>query len=507
MKFFYIPVFLILFCEVANSQILIPFRVNKNWGLADTSGKIVLSPAYDDVKNIWFFSEKQHRQIEVQGLFFAEKNGKYGLISKKGIIMPVKYNKLYCIDSLFIVESNKIDDQPTVGSSRDIVYNLKGECILKDSIEELRPLYSDITAGKLLYWVHGSKKNSGMFWYDKKSQKIKQWIIKDVAFINVGYSDKKVLDIFIYDNNNSKPRKYDMIYNTASNKFELLPPQNQQPEPRLTLDDGISGGRAYKVKNNYYNKLIDLSIVDGKVQEIEKTIRNVGPQRHTDTIMYNTNGYDIKLMRYSISNNYYTTHSTRPANDFELEKIDTVFAYKAYVQLKKGNKFGFIAENKIIAPIYDTIRYVSVGNNKPFFEAGQLSANKTMKWGVINSEGKQIIPCIYDAITFRPNVGFGPESLWIVSKNSKMGLITATGRIVLKPIYEKVMPTDAYFFSFYIKDGKKYGYADSQVIFKPMFNYKVIGYDAFMGYKVLKLADDKNNFIGFADKKGFFYFK
>lgn len=60
------------------------------------------------------------------------------------------------------------------------------------------------------------------------------------------------------------------------------------------------------------------------------------------------------------------------------------------------------------------------------FSNGGLAAiyGKSKKWGLINSSGEEVLPCVYD------NVWCLPE-FFTLEKNGKLGLSNAQGKIIL----------------------------------------------------------------------------
>ena len=64
------------------------------------------------------------------------------------------------------------------------------------------------------------------------------------------------------------------------------------------------------------------------------------------------------------------------------------------------------------------------------FENGFASVRNGEKWGAINTEGKEVVPCIYDMVN-----SFHDE-LAAVCKNDKWGYVNNTGELVIPCIYE-----------------------------------------------------------------------
>jgi hypothetical protein len=118
---------------------------------------------------------------------------------------------------------------------------------------------------------------------------------------------------------------------------------------------------------------------------------------------------------------------------------------KGRTKVKKASKHGLIDTNgKVIVPvIYEELEY---------FKDGRAMAKKSSKWGFINARGKEIIPFNYDSASYF-NDGRAP-----VKKDGKYGFINNEGDLVVPLIYDQV-------FGFLdgtakvMKDGK-WGYID-----------------------------------------------
>lgn len=64
------------------------------------------------------------------------------------------------------------------------------------------------------------------------------------------------------------------------------------------------------------------------------------------------------------------------------------------------------------------------------FQNGFASVRNGEKWGVINTEGKEVVPCIYDMVN-----PFN-DGLAVVLKNDKWGYVNTKGELVIPCIYE-----------------------------------------------------------------------
>ena len=93
------------------------------------------------------------------------------------------------------------------------------------------------------------------------------------------------------------------------------------------------------------------------------------------------------------------------------------------------------------------------------FSNGGLAAicGKSKKWGLINSSGEEVLPCVYD------NVWCLPE-FFTLEKNGKLGLANAQGKIVLPCEYGDIVGDEGAGLEplFRAKKGEKWGIANKR---------------------------------------------
>jgi hypothetical protein len=123
------------------------------------------------------------------------------------------------------------------GSSREIVYNLKGERLIADTVNMIEALPHAMDKN-LLYTITAPHEKAGLIWYNAKDQKIQQWVIKNINWVNYGGSyQKDKLFLFLYKGQAKTPQSYDLKFNTQTNLYEVLPPKgvpNHQKQLRGT---------------------------------------------------------------------------------------------------------------------------------------------------------------------------------------------------------------------------------------------------------------------------------
>lgn len=157
-------------------------------------------------------------------------------------------------------------------------------------------------------------------------------------------------------------------------------------------------------------------------------------------------------------------------NEMMVEPLyDDILVFQDHCRIKKDGKWGLIGLNNnqmMIAPIFENLEirsfYQIARNGKKsalIDKTGKLltafeydvinSWNKTLlivyrgtKSGLINSNGKEVLPIIYDKI-YRPSNDWRPnkrreKKFGVLEKDGKMGLIDTKGKVVLPAWYQDI---------------------------------------------------------------------
>lgn len=105
------------------------------------------------------------------------------------------------------------------------------------------------------------------------------------------------------------------------------------------------------------------------------------------------------------------------------------YNYDDYKDLKpfyKNGKYGVLKDNKIIVePIYDLTN---------IFERNYIKIKQNNKYGILDNNGKEIIPPKYDEIT---SIDY-PSFFFYVKKNGKYGVVNIDGKEIIKPKYDRI---------------------------------------------------------------------
>ena len=128
------------------------------------------------------------------------------------------------------------------------------------------------------------------------------------------------------------------------------------------------------------------------------------------------------------------------------------------------------------------------------FSNGGLAAicGKSKKWGLINSSGEEVLPCVYD------NLWCLPE-FFTLEKNGKLGLANAQGKIVLPCEYGDIVGDEGAGLEplFRAKKGEKWGVVDKDGAVLAPFEFDEISE---VGQDFIIAAKDEK--WGIANKRG-----
>jgi hypothetical protein len=113
------------------------------------------------------------------------------------------------------------------------------------------------------------------------------------------------------------------------------------------------------------------------------------------------------------------------------------------------------------------------------------------QYGMVNAEGKEIVPPQYDNISQKP-----VEGLLRVGKDEKYGIINTKGEVIIPVIYGDVMPAKEGMVAF-MSEPQRWGYLNvkNEVVIKPEFTFC----DAFENGKVILQKPDSEDYIVYKD--------
>lgn len=204
----------------------------------------------------------------------------------------------------------------------------------------------------------------------------------------------------------------------------------------------------------------------------------------------------------NVIDTFYKLPTYSPSNVQECNYISTSSGELKVARFK--SKYGILDNSN---GIVTSFKYDAIGCNYNWFEhkngndempiddsLNLISVSQNGKWGVINREGKEIIPLLYDAVQ---DYSFRKELCW-VKKEGRYGAIDESGNLIIPIVYE----TEFRFYNHQpakVKKDGKWGFIDEDGKIVIPFKYsstRGFGYD---GYLAPVSLDSK---YGFIDKKG-----
>lgn len=485
------------------SQVLVPYRSGKLWGLADTLGKIKLVPQYDEIdasvtSDYWKLMKRGYQ-------FFVVRKGKhYGLLNRTQIIMEPKYHKLR-LDSLFVEEDNSDPKNPTLGGSRVMIYDLRGKLLIADTVQQVEAINNKSLGRNLLFSVMAEHKKAGIFWYDSKEQKILQWVIKNVNYVAAS-TNQDQLGVYVQQDPKGPETFYSIDFKPQSKAYQAKLAAVPRPQAQISYEEMRRSSGPGSSVENFFVRDIEFKIIKGNIIQLRRDGHYQDRRTKADTIKFNI-GCDTAWVSKFLFGGSLTSHSTYSYNtNSRLKATDTGFNFQDYLLYRKNGKLGVIIEQAVIPPLYDEIRYFMAGiYEKPYFLVARTVAGK-QKWGVVKSDGTLVLPIVYDEI-IRGNGGGGS---WVLKKDNLYGLANYLGKIIVPATYEHIIPGE-HFSGFLIEDKGKYGFINPWegmfAVCKPVFSYKIQGPAWFGNYAVWELVDSNGKSLGYGDGKDFLYFK
>ncbi|NBX79390.1 MAG: WG repeat-containing protein [Flavobacteriales bacterium] len=121
--------------------------------------------------------------------------------------------------------------------------------------------------------------------------------------------------------------------------------------------------------------------------------------------------------------------------------FENAFFYKGTAIYRYKNKFGLLDNTfrEVLKPQFDGLGRVFTG--VPIF--------KNQKWGIIDYNGKLILPLEYDNIETLPNFGY------LIEKNGMLGVLDQDFKTLIPTSFSIVKPFETDYFL--VSNGKKYG--------------------------------------------------
>jgi hypothetical protein len=553
MKFFIFCILSLLSSHLCFSQeILVPYKVGSKFGLSDVNGKLLMEPAYDDLKwvgDTYFETSKEiilNDTLETSSQHFEirknEKTEVKGLIyNGKEILKDEPYTVLKVYPGKYIIGKN---DERYYRYTKDqysklkyherftSLFNLRGTNLYPENFKRLEQgkiltLGPNKTSRFVMFVAETFDKKLGLVVFDIQKQLITQWLFKDLRKLKSQKVDDVAKTIVVtYEDIN-----YEVIsklVNYSSGQFKITtidkPGNNSDNDhiiSEVTSDGfmGFAGNEPIVDSKEFYPS--------GRPQMPKFEIKN-------DSLFYVTD------------KNIYM-HTPANAEFFAVSKYGT---YQLQPMVYKANsKFGLITKDSVYAPYYDSLFYFGNG-----YMVGKIISGKLV-YGVLDAEGTIAIPLEYDSIQgftkqYEFSSGYKQNALVlkntsynssyvntyvkpysgkvVVYKNGKTGILNWNNSVVIPVEYDVIASAN---FSFglprksnytVLKKNGKYGITELKLnqqtkqyimmntinpvfISIPCFSYT--DYYNVKGFTLFGLYNEEFKFLGYADETGRLYYK
>lgn len=165
----------------------------------------------------------------------------------------------------------------------------------------------------------------------------------------------------------------------------------------------VTNGKGERMTNDYYFT----SFQDNKYGVINNKGEEVVAPSYQEYIVIPNNKKDIFLCTYDVDYAK-NTYKTKALN----------------------------AKNKEIFTEYENIEPIANYdlNNVISYEQNAIKVQKNGKYGMIDIEGKEILPCEYDELYSLKNT----DNSILVKKDNKIGLVDSTGKVIISPEYKTI---------------------------------------------------------------------
>ncbi|MCU0437657.1 MAG: WG repeat-containing protein [Raineya sp.] len=493
---FHFLFFFQLFFGLNNSQGLIPYNKNGQWGFCDASKKVIISPQYEEVELFIIDSNL----VTKKPVMFAnvKYKGKWGLIdAQNNWLIPAKYTTPMQWDRehgrFYIQEMNY-----ETGKGSFMMLNQEGKELLK--------------LNDLVNW-RGFDKNG--IAYVAVNEK--------VGFIN---RDGKILIPFQYDMW-SPVTEYcysEGLFGIGKNgKFGFVNDKNQVVIPFIYEHNPMGmgcfeNGKATVIKNG------QRVVIDKKGQILRKL-----PFIEENNIMIE--GYTLKM---EVINNqgWYTLIDNKTKKLAIAEKFHNISLEGNQLVVYKNDKYGLINSKTFQYTYPLTLTEKPVLISKGNVNYWQITINGLS--GLIDMDGKAVVPMEYQALyirtlengqlivnkknnfllinlqnnilkkldykEIRENYFSNPITFSVTNAQGLQGVINAKGEEIIPCQYKRVSNFHQIYFG--LQENKKQVLFDSlgKRIQKEEFDdYEYVGFGT-LGENFVKVS--LNNKIGVLDKKG-----
>lgn len=391
MRLFFLTIFFILpFFSVAQRANWLPIKVKHKWGFINTNGNIVSEPKYDAIGNEainWnrFFAGASNFRL-------VEMDEKLGLIDGQGIeVLAPAYRQIRPLnDTLFAVNLDSLFT----------VVNRSGKVLMNRPYEDIRLLFSDGQMVDEFFMVKEAEK-----WgiHQREGVQVFPPQFGYIELIKKGKGYFKVKEDF--------KNQHWALY--SGDAVQILPYKYSKLD--IINDDFILA----------YNDDARWSAWDSQGNAV------------LEPVWYGYQKLNRHLVALKNLDKNWDLYSLAQKGFLPLEKKYEHFRTlnDNYIQARLKKLYGILDSlgNEVVEPIYQEI----LPAQAPFFRV------KKNNWGLLTLKDGLIVPCEYQAISdFRNNTAF-------VRKNDLYGVINTEGKEIIPTKFERIQREDNYLKAFY----------------------------------------------------------
>jgi hypothetical protein len=521
-------------------QQLIPYRKGKLWGMADTTGKIIVAPKYDYVE---FNSLKKKSKFTLpEGYYYVVKDSLIGIISNKEIIPPV-HGIIECFEGVLLGAAPNKNSNP-------VFYSLEGKLVIKDpcTIEQAIWSFENPKTGKpevIFIKCIQPDKHKGIFCYYVNEPTKSGWLYKDCISIRYSVSRSDQTILFERKGKEDPNNEYvqTFIYDLATKVFmeKYLSTNPKIESQHGSGESGYVGSGTGREVDSY------MSIsVDKDISEEHEPSEKFTTQTISKSFEIKNDSLFCRYMYGEFRGGRTPQFIRNPVILPEGSSKPKILKYFSYVTLTEGNtrlsrsnavifnckgKKGLLTDEKLEPVYHDSILLFSAAQKGlHHFLVGDKASDGSWRLGTIDESGKSHLPQDFEQIINFENTPANamltaPFMYLMAKKDKQWGLVNADNEIQLPFTYDSIFLAKKYGATdcmVLMKNGKYGLFFDREhnsekryprQLFEPQFDYQprqifhINREKSTADYFLMLLVDEKGNPMGYVDEHGRKFFK
>lgn len=399
---------------------------DEKYGFVSYEGKVILEPVYSDIGSF------------VNGVAYVKSNDLYGFITEDlRLLIPCQYKAVGLFNEQGLVWVNKGGKFDKENSSKIVggkfgVYNRNGELVVPVSYSSLgcfkrmKTEFSEEALNKMDYWAKQYATLSAahrLLIAHKLELLFEKLDFDDCRQIYV--SNKKdgskngILDIngnvivpvgqydFVY----GEEEGFSVVYHKKKG-YNYLNVSSGELLQQYWRTNSYAFYNGVAIQSNGENNMF---LIDQKGETVSLQYNTILPIKDDVYIVANSNGVGLL--------NKFGKEIITPSYDVILPSTDGLMLARKTV----GEMFGFMNNSGtyVIEPKYEVATA---------FENGLSCVKFDSKWGIINTEGVDIVPCKWDDILKPGDVSI--NRVWVKNNNLWYCVDSSTGNLAFDKGYD-----------------------------------------------------------------------